>query len=111
MTVSHDLGFGRFAHFQAESDVSPDREMGKQRIVLEHHSDVAPMRRNSCDVRTGQRDIASIGRHKSGNDSKQCGLAAAGRTEQRYELRAFDRDVEFVQDHSVSIALADLDRA
>jgi hypothetical protein len=36
-----DLGLGRLALLQAEGDVALDGEMGKERVILEHHGDLA----------------------------------------------------------------------
>ena len=44
-----DLGGGDLAHAQAEGDVFVDRFMRIERVALEHHRDVAPVRRQGVD--------------------------------------------------------------
>ena len=57
----------RAAHLQAEGDVAGDGEMRKQRVVLEHHADVALVRRQCGDVAPGEFDLARVGLREAGD--------------------------------------------
>ena len=43
-TRCRDLGLRHLRHLQAEGDVLRDGDIGKERIGLEHHADVALVR-------------------------------------------------------------------
>jgi len=70
----------------------------EQRVALEHHPDVAPVRRHILDRPAGQADLAP-GRHlEAGQHHQGRGLAGAGRTEQGQELALPNRQVQVVDD-------------
>ena len=46
-----DLGLGKFAQLEAERHVFADRHVRIERVVLEHHGDVAVLRRQVVDHR------------------------------------------------------------
>ena len=71
---------------QAEADVAGDREMGKQRVVLEHHPDAALLR---GQLEAGpahhlaiEQDFACAHRLEAGDTAQQRGLAAAAGPQQ-----------------------------
>ena len=82
-------------HAQAEGDVVRHRHVGKQRIGLEHHRGVAPVRRHVGHVAVAEPDLAAVGRDEAGHHPQRRGLAAAGRPEQRDELAIghIERDI------------------
>lgn len=82
------------AQAQAVGDVLVDRKMRKQRQVLENHADRPALRRQARHVAPVDRDRPGAGRDEASDQSQQCGLAAAGRTEQRDEGTGFDREIE-----------------
>src|SRR5262249_22748855 len=57
-------------------------EMGKQRVVLEHHAEAARGGRKLGDVLALDRDRAAVGSLEAGEQTQCGGLAAAGRTHQ-----------------------------
>ena len=87
------LGAVDAADFQAVADIVGDVHVGKQRIGLEHHADIAPLDRHARDVGVvEQHAAAGIRRLQPGDDAQQGGLAAAGGAEQHQSLAA--RDIE-----------------
>ena len=79
------LGLGSAANAQRIGDVFADREMGKQRQRLEHHAEVAPMRRDGGDVGAVEQDPPGARLLEAGDHAQQRRLAAARRTEQADE--------------------------
>ena len=70
------------AHFEAVADVLRHRHVGKQRIALEHHADVASLdRQHRYVVRAEQDTSARIGRFEPRDDPQHRRLAAAGGAE------------------------------
>ena len=85
------LAVGNAADFQAVADIVADIHIGKQRVGLKHHADIAPFDRHPRHVGVvEQESAAGVRRLEPGNDAKQRGLAAAGRTEQHQGLAARD---------------------
>ena len=79
------------ADFQAVADVVGDVHVGKQRIGLEHHADVAPLDRDLGHVLAVEAHApARIGRLQSGDDAQRRRLAATGRAEEHQGLAARD---------------------
>ena len=93
---------------QAEADIALDREMGKQRVALEHHVDRPAVRRHGADVLAVEQDAAFAQRLETGKQAQQRGLAAAGRTEQREEFAVSDVEGELVERDDVAEALGHL---
>ena len=92
--AAHALRLGDPAHAQREGDVLGDVHMRPQRIGLEHHADVAFLRRQrpagTADDGVAELHDAAVGHLESGHQPQQRGLAAAGRPEQREELAVGD---------------------
>jgi hypothetical protein len=88
------LAFGtrRAARAQPEDDVLGDREMRKQRVVLEHHGHAALLRRQARDVAPVQEDAAGMLRIETRNDPQQGRFATAGRAEQHHKPPARGRE-------------------
>ena len=53
-----DLCSGRLAHLQRECEIFADRHVREQRIVLEHHADLALVRRDVVDRPAVKHDLA-----------------------------------------------------
>jgi hypothetical protein len=74
------------------------RHVRSDRIALEHHAELAPVRwliqfmRGRIDENAADFDVAGVGRFQSGNAVQNGRLAATARPEQREERAA--RDVE-----------------
>ena len=78
--------------------LSRDRHMRIERVVLEHHGDVALFRRHVVDDALADRDLAAGDAFEPGDHAQKRGLAAAGRTDQDDELAIGDVDRNAVQD-------------
>ena len=83
-----------------EREILRDRHVRIQRVVLEHHRDVAIARRHVVDDALADRKRARRDRFEPGDHAQQRRLAAAGRPDQheqlavdRLEARARDGDV------------------
>jgi len=93
-----DFGVRQLAHRQRETQVVDDGHVRKQRVVLEHHADVALVRRHPVDDFTGQPDLAA-GRRLEARQHHQAGrLARTRRAEQRQELAATNIEVQVTND-------------
>ena len=90
------------AALHAEGDVLPHRHRRVERIGLEHHGDVAVLRRNAVDDAAADRDLTRGDRLEAGDHGKQRRLPAAGRPDQHDEFAGLDLEVD---------AFEDLDRA
>src|SRR5713226_5841988 len=69
----------------------------EQRVGLEHHADLALVGRDVGDVLTRDDDAPSVGLLQSGQQTKRCGLAAAGRSEEGDELAGRHREAEPIE--------------
>ncbi len=92
------LGGGKLAHGERVLDVLRDREVREQRVVLEHHADVALVRRHGVEQGTFEADLAAGRKLEAGQHHQAGRLAGAGRAEQRQELALIDVQVQ-VLDH------------
>jgi hypothetical protein len=93
------------AHAQRESDVLGHAHVREQRIALEHHADVALVRRQDRDVAPADGDRARRRRLESGDRHEDGGLATAARPEQRDELAGADVEVHLMHRDNGSVAL------
>jgi hypothetical protein len=69
-----------------------------ERVVLEHHGDVALLRVDGVDHPTADRDRSRSDVLEPGDQPEQRGLAAARRTDEHNELPVLDRHAHAVQD-------------
>ena len=81
-----DLLLRRSSRAQAEGDVVVHVHVRVQRVVLEHHRDVAPVRRLVVDRFAADLDGAGVGVLQPGDGPQQRALAAAGLAHQHGEL-------------------------
>jgi hypothetical protein len=90
-----DLRFRQAAHLEPEGDVVGDVHVGKQRIVLKHHADLALLQRHALDALAVHLDPPGIGEIEAGNHPEQRRLARARGAEQRIEAAIIEahRDV------------------
>src|SRR5690606_36456658 len=92
-----DLGARQAPHLQAEGDVLRHRHVREERIVLEHHAEVALLRRQHIDALPVDPDRPVGEREQAREAVERRGLAAARRPEQGDELARPDRQVEVGQ--------------
>jgi hypothetical protein len=73
---------GDTLHLQPESDVVVDGHVREERVLLEHHVHVAPVRQNVRHVVALQQDPSFIRRLEAGDHPQGSRLAAPARAEQ-----------------------------
>src|SRR6266851_591677 len=95
-----DLSAADAPQFQAVTDVLRHRHVRPERIGLEHHRDVALVRRQPGDVAAANRYRAAYYGDEPANGAQQGGLAAARRSQKRYELAACSPERDMVE-HAV----------
>ena len=108
-----DLGLRRAPQLERKGHVVVDAHMRIERVVLEHHGDIALRRRDAVDALVADIDFARRDRLEPGDDPEQRGLAAAGRADKDDELVICDFEVEIGDHGKVAVALdeiADRDR-
>ena len=101
-----NLGRRRFRRTlpQAIGHIVGHTQMGKQRIVLEHHVDRAAIGGNTGDIFAPNENLAFRRLLKPRHHAERRGLATTGRTEDREELARIHREI--VVDHGSGIAEA-----
>jgi hypothetical protein len=77
--------------------LAADGHVREQRVVLEHHADVALVRRHADDLAVAEQDAAGVGPGEAGQHHQQRRLAGPGRSEQRQELAALDVEADVVE--------------
>src|SRR5262249_29974007 len=99
-----DLRYAAVA--QAEGEVVAHAHMRIERVVLEHHGDVAILRLQMVHHPVADGDGAAADVLQPGNHAQRGRLAAAGRSDQHDELAVLDREVEVRHGDDVAVALA-----
>ena len=100
-----DLGLRIALQPQPERHVFRDRHVRVERVVLEHHRDVAVLRRHVVDDVAADHDVA-VGDVLEPRDHPQRGrLAAARRSDQHDELMVGDVEIDAAHRLDVVIAL------
>jgi len=89
-------------------DVPRHVHVREQRIVLEHHADVALVRRGAHDLVVTETNAAMVGPHEACEHHQQCRLARARRSEQGEELAATDCEIDFIERTHCAIGLGHL---
>ena len=84
------------AQLQREAHVLGDRLVRVQRVVLEHHRDVAVLGRHAGHVLAADLDGALVDVLESGEHAQRGALARTGRSDQDDELAVVDVEVERV---------------
>ena len=96
------------AHPHPEADVVRDRHVREERVRLEHHAHVAPVRRRGTDVRPVERRcVPALGISKPAIIRRVVVLPQPDGPEERDELAALDREVEALDGDLVAELLAD----
>ena len=102
-----DLGLGDAAVAQRERHVLEHRHVRVERVVLEHHGDVAILGIELVDDPAVDRDLAGSDVLEAGDHAQQRALAAARGADEDDELVVGDVEVHAMHDGDVAIRLAD----
>ncbi len=103
-----DLTLGQPADLQAVRHVVEHGHVRIQRVVLEHHGDVALGRLQFVDHAIADPDLAAGDRLQAGHHAQQRGLAAARRPDDDDELPVADLHVDAVHDLQAGVVLLDV---
>ena len=93
---------------QREAHVVGDRHVRIERVVLEHHRDVALFRRHVVDDALADQDVALRNLLEPGDHPEQRRFSAARRPDEDDELAVGDIDVDAVYDFHRAKGFADL---
>ena len=89
-----DRALRKFAQLERKRDVLAHRHLRIERVVLEHHRDVAVARRDIVDDLAVDRDRAAADRFQPGDHAQQRRLSAAGRADENHELAVVDLEID-----------------
>ena len=103
-----DLLSGHVAHRQSEAHVLEHGLVRIERVVLEHHGDVAILGLDVVDHPAVDPGPAGGDCLRTGRHARDRGLAAARRSHQGDELPLLDREVEVVHRDDIAERLADV---
>ncbi len=92
------FGAAHVPHGKWKRDVLRNRQMRKERVVLKHHADVAPMRRLVVEPPSVEAYLAVRGRFESREHHERGRLARTGRTQQRQEFSLVHVEIQVVDD-------------
>src|SRR5690606_1274703 len=81
---------------EGEAHVLGDGHVRVQRVVLEHHCDVAVLRRHVGDVAVADEDATRVDLFEAGEHAQRGGLTATGGADENEELAVGDLDVQLV---------------
>src|SRR5262249_4112146 len=107
------VGDGRAAELPEPApagDVRLHRHVRPQRVVLEHHADVARVRPEPVDAAVAEPDLAAVGCVKAGDQPQECRLSAPGGPEQREQLAVADLEARAVDGGHASEPLEDTEQ-
>src|SRR5215468_5260124 len=93
-----DLTLWRAAQFHRECHVGGDCHVRVERVVLEHHGNVAFFRRHVVHDALADADLTCRDVLQAGDHSQQGRFAAAGRANQHNELPVAYRDIDAMDD-------------
>lgn len=97
------VGLAHAADAEGKGQVLGHGHVREQRIVLEHHADVALVRRDIVDRATGQEDFAGGGGFETGQHHQAGGLAGPGGAEQGEEFALANVQVEILHDEGLAV--------
>ena len=100
--------FGRAAQHEREPHIGGDRHVRVERVVLEHHGDVALLRRHLVHDALADADLARSDVFEPRDHPQQGRLAASRRADQDDELAVVDQDVDAMDDLDGSERLSDV---
>src|SRR6266550_7323547 len=91
-------------HLKAERNVLPGRQVGKQRIRLEHHADIALVGRLPCDVLTADDHPSAVGLLQTRDQAQRRRFTTAGWPEQSDQLARGHRQTQAVERRHPGVA-------
>ncbi len=100
-----DLRLGIVLQAQPERHVLCDRHVRIERVVLEHHRDVAVLRRHVVDDVAADHDVAVADVLQARDHAQRGRLAAAGGADQHDELVVGDVEVDAAHGFDVVVTL------
>jgi hypothetical protein len=89
-----DLALRCLTDAKAVAEVVAHVHVRVERVVLEHHRDVALARLEAGDVSIAEADRTVVHGLEARDHPQQRGLAAAGRTDEHHELAVLDRQTD-----------------
>ena len=93
---------------QRKAHVLRDRHLRVERVVLEHHGDVAILRRQVVDDPSADRDLAAGNIFESRDHAQQRRLATARRPDKNDEFAVRDFDIDAMDDIDGAVGLPDV---
>jgi hypothetical protein len=99
------LGLADAGDLEVQADVLAHRHVGIKRVVLEHHRDVAFLRRARVDDLAIEQQLAGCDVFQARDHAQHGRLAAAGRADQGHELALRNRQVDPVKDVDDAVGL------
>src|SRR6516225_767933 len=102
-----DLALSELAHLQAERHIVVHAHVRVERVVLEHHGDVAVHRRELIDYVAVDRDIAGADGLEPGDHAERRRLAAAGRADKDHEFLVADLQIDVFDGVHAVVELVD----
>ena len=104
-----DFVLGGLAQLQAERHVVEHGHVRIQRVVLEHHRDIAILRSNVVNQLVADIQFAVGDFFQASNHAQGGGLAAAGRADQNDKFLVLDVEVEVADSrHAAGVHLVDV---
>ena len=108
LTFSSISALRPLGELEREAHIVGDIHMRIERVVLEHHRDVAVLGMDVIDAPARDLDVALGHRLKPGDHAQQCRLAAARGPEQHDEGAVLDVEVDAMDNLDVAIVLEDI---
>src|SRR4030095_11394746 len=106
LDLAGELGTRHPPLAQPKGHVLEDAHVRPERVLLEHHAEIALPRRHGVDGLVVHEDAPFVGRGEAREHPEEGGLAAAGRAEQRVELAGAYGQRDVLDRPRCSVALA-----
>ena len=100
-----DVRLGDLAQLEAEREVVADRHVRVERVALEHHRDVAVLRRDVVDDLVADAELALADLLEPGDHPQARRLPAARGADEHHELAVTDLEVEVRYGGHVAVSL------
>ena len=100
-----DFVLGKGAVFEPELHVFAHRQVGEDRVILEHHADVALGRVQVVDAGAVKIEIPALDGVEAGDHAQQGRLAAAGRPKKGKKFPAADVQVQVLDNGIAAVFL------